>query len=127
MYKRLVAFLFTTLCLLNWAYGAACPVRTLDNGWCRPVDSDTYQLPYNGKNDGFPGASHLAQDIKANENDSVYFVWRGYVKIVRTNVNFFGNAPWPCDIGVTPKVCMFGMKYRKMWLGRGQSTVVSWI
>lgn len=90
MFWKFVAALLTVSCSWGVAH-AGCPGQAMSTGWCWPVNPETLQLRWGLSNDGFSGY-HLAQDIKANEGDPVYSIWRGYVKAARTNVSNYGGA-----------------------------------
>lgn len=90
--------IISALSSANMSIGiAACSGSPMRTGWCWPTASGGWSsyLEWHGHNSGFSDP-HLAQDIKAAENDPVYAVAKGLVLIVRENVSKYGGAG-PCS------------------------------
>ncbi|MEF8699275.1 MAG: M23 family metallopeptidase [Candidatus Accumulibacter sp. UW20] len=95
MHRLFVQFsIILSLCIVQISVGiAACLGGQMNTGWCWPTklgDWSTY-LGWHGDNPSFD-TPHLAQDIKAAENDPVYAVANGLVLIVREDVSRYGGA-----------------------------------
>lgn len=93
--KMLFAVLVAMICQSALA---DCPGGTMSTGWCWPTGAGTWTSygQWHAYNTDFPSqGNHLAKDIDADEDDSVYAMGYGVVLITRTDVGNYGGAT--CD------------------------------
>lgn len=102
MMNRKVVVIAALLFAFSGVVYAGCPGDQV-SGWFYPTGTRNIgsYLGWHGVNTGFSGV-HLAQDIDADENDSVCAISDGVVMIARTDVSYYGGASNCTSSSVNP-------------------------
>ncbi len=89
--KRLFFGVMFFISFANFAF-AECSSILTEGGFCWPTEKENLLLGWHGNNPDFSSSGvHLAQDIKATENDDVYAIADGVVLHNRMDVGCFGG------------------------------------
>ena len=102
MMNRKVVVIAALLFAFSGVVYAGCPGDQV-SGWFYPTGTRNIgsYLGWHGVNTGFSGV-HLAQDVDADENDSVCAISDGVVMIARTDVSYYGGASNCTSSSVNP-------------------------